>query len=190
MAWTSMHFATGMACSGAAGVIGCALVRRGWRWIPTVMTLGGLWACVPDMPRLWRVDFPWLPLSSTLGQMDLERYLHSIGNIFFFHAALDAPPKHEYALHGVIGMIVLYNAAIVLLMWLEARRRKDAGSRAWVAHAAYLAQRQRNVPPHNAAPTVTLGLSAGREGIGRASPELQPLLDLPHTRSSHLSHVT
>ena len=123
MAWTSMHFAVGMGCAGVAFGAGCLLMRRGWRWLPAMMTLGGLWAIVPDAPRLWREDFPWLPFASTLGAKSLEDSLHGIGDLFFFHQSLDAQP-HEYALHGLILMLVLYNAAIVLLMGMERKQRK------------------------------------------------------------------
>ena len=60
-----MHFAVGM-CGGAALALApCLIFRRGWRFIPVGMTLGGLWALVPDMPRLWREDFPSLPFASS-----------------------------------------------------------------------------------------------------------------------------
>jgi hypothetical protein len=137
MAWTSMHFAVGMSCAGAAFGVGCLALRRGWRWLPAVMTLGGLWAIVPDSPRLWREDFPWLPFASTLGAKSLEDKLHSIGDLFFFHKSLDAQP-HEYALHGLMIMLLLYNASIALLMWLERRQRNSLGNRAWRAHEAEL----------------------------------------------------
>jgi hypothetical protein len=122
MAWTSMHFAVGMLCAGGGTAAVCSIVRRGWRWIPAAMTAGGLWACVPDMPRLWRQDFPWLPLAPVLGSMHLESQLHHYGNIFFFHAAMDDQPN-AYALHGLILTLFLYNAAIGLLMFLEHRQR-------------------------------------------------------------------
>ena len=123
MAWTSMHFAVGMGCAGAAFGLGCLLMKRGWRWLPGVMTLGGLWGIAPDMPRLWREDFSWLPFASTLGAKSLEDNLQAIGDLFFFHRSLDAQP-HEYALHGLIFMILFYNAAIGLLMWFEPKRSK------------------------------------------------------------------
>lgn len=123
MSWTSMHFAVGMACSGGLALGGCLIVRRGWRWIPAIMTLGGLWATVPDMPRLFRQDFPGLHLGSTLGSLDLEHFLHHWGDIFFFHATLD-DCINQYALHGLIGMIFLYNAAIALMLVLEHQQRR------------------------------------------------------------------
>jgi hypothetical protein len=123
MAWTTMHFATGMACAGAGTTIACVIARRGWRWIAPAMTLGGLWACVPDMPRFFRVDFPSLPFSATLGSMDLERFLHGWGNLFFFHRALDAQPR-ELALHGLIGILLLYNLTIAGLLWFPRRAQQ------------------------------------------------------------------
>lgn len=127
MAWTSMHFAVGMGCAGAAFGLGCLLMKRGWRWLPGAMTLGGLWGIVPDLPRLWREDFAWLPFASTLGAKTLEADLHAIGNLFFFHQALDAQP-HEYALHGLVIMLALYNAAILMLLWMERKQRKAVRS--------------------------------------------------------------
>jgi len=124
MAWTSAHFAVGMAGGAAVSCAVCLVTRKGWRFTPIAMTLGGLWALVPDLPRLWREDFPWLPFAATLGGKDLERSLHAIGDVFFFHRQLDAQP-HEYALHGVIGMILLYNAAIAGLMWRSRARRRE-----------------------------------------------------------------
>lgn len=123
MAWTSMHFAVGMAGGAAISCTVSLIVRRGWRFAPIAMTLGGLWAITPDTPRLFREDFPGLPFAATLGSKDLERWLHSIGDLFFFHKQLDAQP-HEFALHGVIGMILLYNLAIVGLLWQTRRRSR------------------------------------------------------------------
>ena len=117
-----MHFAVGM-CGGAAlTMVPCLIRRKGFGLIPLGMTLGGVWANVPDMPRFWRVDFPGLPFASTLGSMDLEKYLHSIGNLFFFHRALDSQPK-EFALHGLFIIIILYNFAWFGL-WLSARHHR------------------------------------------------------------------
>jgi hypothetical protein len=140
MAWTSAHFAVGMACSGAATAGVCLIVHRGWRWLPAVMTLGGLWACVPDMPRLWREDFPGLPLGSILGQISLEHRLHEFGNLFFFHARMDAPPHLPYALNGLIAIICMYNASIAMLMWMEHRQRNSLGNRHWRAHGPHMQQ--------------------------------------------------
>ena len=144
MAWTSMHFAVGMGCAGAGFGLACLFMRRGWRWLPAVMTLGGLWAIVPDAPRLWREDFTWLPFASTLGAKSLEQDLHAMGDLFFFHKMLDAQP-HEYALHGLVLMLLLYNGSIALLMWMENRQRNSLGNRAWRAHEAE--QRQAKYPP-------------------------------------------
>jgi hypothetical protein len=115
MAWTSAHFAMGMACGGGAvAVVG--LWRPGlWRWMTPAMTLAGVWATAPDLPRLWREYFPSLPMSGMLGRRDLEASLHGVGDLFFFHAALDAQPR-EFALQGFFVIVALYNAAFVLQM--------------------------------------------------------------------------
>ncbi len=117
-----MHFAVGMTCSGAAAAGVCLVVRRGWRWIGPVMSVGGIWAILPDLPRMFREDFPHLPLASALGSKSLERSLNDWGNLFFLHQMLDTQP-HEYALHGLLIILLLYNLVMLSLMWLPKRRR-------------------------------------------------------------------
>lgn len=123
MAWMSMHFATGMACGAAVSCTASLILQRGWRWVPAAMTVGGVWAILPDLPRIFREDFPSLPFAAMLGSKEFERWLHSFGDLFFFHQRLDAQP-HEYALHGVAAIILMYNIAIVALLW---RRRRGIG---------------------------------------------------------------
>ena len=118
MAWTSGHFAAGMICGGAIAAGVCALRRRGWRYVPVAMTAGGMWAMMPDLPRLFREDFPSLPFAATLGTRALEKWLHGIGDVFFFHNRLDAQP-HQHALAGLFVIILLYNAGL----WTRRRRR-------------------------------------------------------------------
>lgn len=142
MAWTTMHFGIGMACAGAAATGLALITRRGWRWIPAVMTLGGVWALVPDMPRTFREDFPSLPLASILGDKSLERWLHAIGDLFFFHHSLDLQPR-EFALHGLVMILVLYNASIVMLMWRERMALDSPAARAWRAHGDHLPKDSR-----------------------------------------------
>lgn len=122
MAWTSMHFAVGMAGGAAISGAFSLVTGKGWRCVPVAMTLGGVWALVPDMPRLWREDFPWLPFAATLGDKGFERWLHSFGDLFFFHQRLDLQPR-ELALHGLFIIIALYNAALGGLLWKSRRRR-------------------------------------------------------------------
>jgi hypothetical protein len=90
-----------------------------------------------------REQLPSFPLSSILGSRQLELWLHRIGDLFFFHRALDAQP-HERALHGLILILALYNAAIVLLMWRENRALKHPAIRAWHAHAPHLPRRSES----------------------------------------------
>lgn len=132
-----MHFGVGMACAGAAAAGVSLLTGRGWRWLPAAMTVGGTWALMPDMPGMVREQLPNLPLASILGSRQLELWLHRIGDLFFFHRALDAQP-HERALHGLILILALYNAAIALLMWLHRRAENHPAIRAWHAHAPHL----------------------------------------------------
>jgi hypothetical protein len=92
------------------------------------MTLGGIVANIPDAPRLWRVDFPSLPLAETLGSMDLELWLHSIGNLFFMHRSLDAQPK-EFSLLGLAVVVGLYNLCLIGLLWHSRRSRTGVSDR-------------------------------------------------------------
>lgn len=119
-----MHFAVGM-CGGAALTLApCLILRRGWRWIPVGMTLGGLWGLVPDLPRLWREDFTGLPFAATLGSKDFELWLHSIGDLFFMHRSLDAQPK-EFALLGLAMIIGLYNLCLLGFLWQHRRTSRQ-----------------------------------------------------------------
>lgn len=137
MAWTTMHFAVGMAGATVMTGVGCMILRRGWRWLPLSMTAGGLWALIPDTPRLFREDFPWLPFAQTLGSKSLELKLHRYGDLFFFHKQLDMQP-HEYALHGLILMLLMYNIAIVVLMLLEYCQRNSPIHRSFRAHESHV----------------------------------------------------
>ena len=139
MAFTTMHFAVGMAGAGSLASA-VALVRwRGWRWLPLAMTAGGIWACVPDMPRVFRIDFPFLGFADSLGSKSLEKSLHHHGDWFFFHRMLDAQPK-EFALHGLLGILVFYTAS-VFFMALTLRRRERQVRR--LIRAAELAAEQQ-----------------------------------------------
>lgn len=151
MAWTTMHFAVGMGCAGAAAAAACFIFRRGWRFMPAAMTFGGVWALIPDLPRIFREDFPSLPFASLLGSKDLERTLHDLGDLFCFHRALDAQPK-EYALAGLMIILLLYNASIALLMFLEHRQRHSLANRMWQAHAPFIERRRRRKRPVGAMP--------------------------------------
>lgn len=132
-----MHFAVGMGCAGAVTTIGCFIFRRGWRWIPAAMTAGGVWAVVPDMPRIFREDFPSLPFAASLGAKDFERSLHRWGDLFFFHKQMDIQPN-EYALLGLTLILIFYNLSIALLMWMEHRQRNSVIHRAYRAHGDLL----------------------------------------------------
>lgn len=133
MAWTTMHFGVGMGCAGVLFGTGCLIFRRGWRWIPAAMTAGGIWGVVPDLPRIFREDFPSLPGSAVLGSKTLERGLHNWGDLFFFHKHLDSQPQ-EFALLGLGIILALYNVSILLLMILEHQQRNSSVHRAWKAH--------------------------------------------------------
>lgn len=133
MSWTSMHYAVGMGCAGVVTGTACLIFRRGWRFLPLAMTAGGVWALVPDMPRVFREDFPSLPFAGLLGSRSLEHALHGVGDLFCFHGQLDTQPR-ELALAGLAIILILYNLSIGLLMFLEHRQRDSIGNRAWNAH--------------------------------------------------------
>lgn len=114
MAFTTMHFALGMVGTGAATTVAALICRRGLRWVPLCMTAGGIWACVPDMPRIFREDFPNAPFAQTLSAKPLQQWLQANGDFFFFHRMLDDQPK-EYALHGLAMILVLYTLSLVFL---------------------------------------------------------------------------
>lgn len=137
MAWTTMHYAVGMGCAGALAGTASLICRRGWRFLPLAMTAGGIWALLPDIPRFFREDFPNLPFAQTLGLKSFERFCHRWGDLFFFHARLDSQPK-EYALAGLGVIVLLYNMAICLLLFLEYRQRNSIGNRAFKAHQHHM----------------------------------------------------
>lgn len=137
MAWTTMHFAVGMGCTGIVASAVCYALRRGWRWIPAAMTLGGVWALVPDMPRIFWEDLPHTRLTRALFTPDLQAKLHSWGDLFFFHRMLDNQPN-EYSLHGLAIILMLYNMSIGLLMYLEHRQRNSLANRSWRTHSDVL----------------------------------------------------
>lgn len=114
MAFTTMHFALGMAGTGAATTVAALLFRRGLRWVPLAMTAGGIWACIPDMPRIFKEDFPNTPFAQNLSAKPLQQWLESNGDLFFFHRMLDTQPK-EYALHGLAIILLLYTLSIFFL---------------------------------------------------------------------------
>jgi hypothetical protein len=147
-----MHFAVGMGCGGALAGTACLIFRRGWRFLPAAMTAGGLWALLPDLPRVFREDFPNLPFAAALGQSSFERFLHRAGDLFCFHAQLDAQPK-EYALAGFAIIIFLYNLSIGLLMLLEHRQRDSIANRAWQAHRPHIRPRRDQAHRHDPSQT-------------------------------------
>ena len=141
-----MHFAVGM-CGGAAVMaLPCLILRRGWRHIPLAMTLGGIWAILPDAPRLWREDFTSLPFAATLGAKDFEVWLHSIGNLFFMHRSLDAQPK-EFALLGLAMVIGLYNLCLMVMLWHNKRVRRRTITHHVKSHPQAPSVSTANTPP-------------------------------------------
>ena len=177
MAWTTMHFAAGMGCAGVLMGTGCLIFRRGWRWLGAGMTLGGVWALVPDMPRIFREDFPNAPFAALLGNKTMDRWLHSIGDVFFFHKSLDAQP-HEYALAGFALVLIFYNLLLAKLLVMEHRQRHSVGNRAWRAHEPYLRKRRR---PRNRS-------SSGKPSHHDHDDQRDPAI-VGRIRSSHLSRT-
>ena len=102
-----------MACGGAAAVVVATLRGRGWSWVTFVMTLSCIWALGPDLPRIFREGYPSLPFARYLGDEGVDRWLLSFGDVFFFHAMLDSQP-HQYALQGLVLILLCDNAAWLL----------------------------------------------------------------------------
>ena len=127
MAFTTMHFALGMVGTGAVATVGALVLRRGLRWVPLWMTAGGVWACVPDMPRIFEEDFPNAPFASALSAKPLQEWLQANGDWFFFHRMLDAQPK-EYALHGLAIILLLYTVSVFFLTITHRRPRNADAS--------------------------------------------------------------
>lgn len=111
MAFTTMHFAIGMVGTGAVATVAALLLRRGLHWVPMAMTAGGIWACAPDIPRIFKEDFPNAPFAQTLSAKPLQQWLQTNGDLFFFHRMLDDQPK-EYALHGLVTILLLYTLSV------------------------------------------------------------------------------
>lgn len=133
-----MHFAAGMIGSGSV----CAAVGlfrpRVWRYLTPVMTLGGVWALLPDMPRMVREDGGMLPFFWRLGDRRMDALIQPWGDLFFLHRTLDAQP-HEYALVGLGLIIFCYNAG-----WLLSRWRRETGIfKSSAPRWEYSGQRQR-----------------------------------------------
>lgn len=126
MAFTTMHFAVGMAGMGGGATLAALLLRRGWRWVPLAMTFGGVWACIPDMPRVFKEDFPSLPFAQTLSSRALEDWLYARGDWFFFHRMLDEQPR-EFALHGLAVILMLYTVSVLLLALTHRRPISRSG---------------------------------------------------------------
>ena len=140
MAFTTMHFALGMVGTGAVATIGALLLRRGMRWVPLWMTAGGIWACVPDMPRIFKEDFPNTPFAQTLSAKPLQQWLQANGDWFFFHRMLDEQPR-EYALHGLALILMLYTVSVFFLALTQRRSRQCP------AHEPSAAHRRKTDPP-------------------------------------------
>jgi len=108
MAWVGGHFAIGMACGGVAAAGFCAWRRRDWRLVPAAMVAGGLWATVPDMPRVIREDLPGTWLAATAGAKPFEEVLQYYGNLFFFHRWLDLLQEGRWGLRGLAIVVACY----------------------------------------------------------------------------------
>jgi hypothetical protein len=117
-----------MAGGGALCATAWLITRRGWRWMPAAMTLGGLWAILPDTPRLFRYRFRGIPGLAGYADGATEQWMHQIGDLFFFHRALDRQP-HEYALHGLFGIVALYAAAAIFTYIMYERRLRRSPRR-------------------------------------------------------------
>jgi len=95
MAWTTMHFAVGMGCTGAAVGAACLTMRRGWRWLPAAVrrleasapTLEGrpfretgTLAAPPGVPPVAAVDSGYIPRPARCRQRTGERIARPCSN--------------------------------------------------------------------------------------------------------------
>ncbi|MCC7145368.1 MAG: hypothetical protein IT443_02890 [Phycisphaeraceae bacterium] len=182
MAWTTMHFALGMSCTGAVMGGACLALGRGWKWIPAVMTLGGCWALIPDMPGSIREQLGSLPLAGTLGSLTLEHFLHSIGDLFFFHKALDAQPN-EWALHGLAIILILYNISLAGFMFQDRKLHQHPALRAWRAHHRHLPAEDDSPSAHRTALPRVEDLIPPPKSMPKSTPKPTPRAQarpLPH----------
>ena len=104
-----MHFGVGMACGGGIALGIAAIRRRGFESIGPAMTLGGIWAMVPDLHRI----FSWYP---SLPFAEKFQRIQPLSDIFFFHKSLDTQPA-EYTLLG-FGLILFFYNLVIFAPWI------------------------------------------------------------------------
>jgi hypothetical protein len=112
-----------MLVGGMLAAVVCLIIRRGWRLVPYVAAITGVWATLPDLPRLFREDLPFIPLAGLIGHKEVEKAMHEFGNIFIFHSWLDQWPD-RFVLHGTFIVFAAFVATAVGLNRLNRRNEK------------------------------------------------------------------
>lgn len=123
----STHFAVGMICSGLLMLPLLFFRFRYWIYLPVVQTLGGVFAEVPDFPRVIGA-FPSLGLHHIVDADALYRLLHTrIGDLFFFHRSIDVSGEGNF-LQGMTVVICIYNFWIFVFVGKEILQRRRAAN--------------------------------------------------------------
>jgi len=190
MAWIGGHFAIGMACGGAAAAGWCAWRRRDWHLIPFAMAAGGVWAIIPDMPRVIREDLPGTWLAATAGARPLEEVLQYYGNVFFFHRWFDFAQTGRWGLRGLAIVVASYTVLSYFLIYQNGRlqqkveqlrqhiygaRRPHVEQKADVQRTSQMAVYSRRREPRTSCDTPVV--ATVRHALGEAAAELkQPVL--------------
>ncbi len=118
MAWIGAHFAIGVAGGGAIAAGICAVRKRGWKSVPIAMLAGGVWAVIPDLPRIVRDDLSIGLLTATIGSPGVIDWFHQHGNWFFLHRWVDVQaaqpwPEARWGLRGLAVILICYNLLAV-----------------------------------------------------------------------------
>lgn len=117
----SSHFAVGMICSGLLMIPVLVYRFRYWVYVPIVQTLGGMFAEVPDYPKGLQY-FPSLGVHRLIDTGALYETLHTWGNLFFFHSAIDSSGRGNF-LQGFVVAVVIYNFWLFIFVYREMSRR-------------------------------------------------------------------
>ena len=121
----SMHFAIGMLGTLVLCLPVLVLRPGWWPFVPLVQTVGGVFALVPDWVYVLGY-YPSLPFAGSVDFWAAKSALHGpIGNLFFFHSAIDRSGEGSF-LRGFVLAVAQYNAWLVLFALGSVLRRRRA----------------------------------------------------------------
>ena len=131
MPMPEVHYALGMTCGGIASVAVPWFRRRWYKIGPLFMTFCGVWAMLPDVPRVLGQIPGWVPfyglLHGVLGSRSAHKFMHGgIGNIFFGHALLDNRFLDDYYLAGYAAVLGIYTVILIVYAIRWPRRTSAA----------------------------------------------------------------